>query len=599
MIDTQAVPRRNEVPTESTWDLTQIYPDTAAWEADFERVKSLLPHAAELRGSIRDADTLLDVLHRRDDISMLVERLYVYAHLLRDSDGSNAEGQALDARAGALYAEATAAGAWIAPEILSHDPSTVREWLESLPDLEPYRYTLELLLLQRAHIRSADVESVLAQLSDVTRAPSETYDVFTDTDLVFPTIDAPNGEPIQLSAARYVSAMTNPDRRFRREAFEGVIGTYVSYRNTLASTLSAAVRDHVVRARIRGYDSALEAAIGPNDVPVEVYTNLTSTIGANVESLHRYVALRKRILNVDQFHAYDLRAPLFPETDQVFDYEEAGRLISEAFQPLGPAYQQAVSRVLGSRWIDVYENVGKASGAYSSGTYTTPPYILLNYQQQINDVYTLAHEMGHSVHSYFTRESQPYPTGGYTIFLAEVASTLNEALLTDYLLRTLDNPDLRRQLVVQQLEALRGTFFRQTSFAEFELETHRHVEAGQGLTAEWLSETYGDLVRRYYGPDMVVDSQTATEWAYIPHFYYNFYVYQYATGISAALALAGQILDEGAPAVERYLGFLRSGSSRPPIDTLRAAGVDMTSPTPIEQAVARFDALLDELESLS
>lgn len=607
MIETQTVRRRADAPAGHTWDLAAVYPDTAAWEADVDRVRGLLLRAVELQGGIRDADSLLTVLGARDEVSLIAERLYVYARLLRDSDGSNAEAQALDARAGALYAEVAAAYAWVGPEILAHDPAEVRGWMEVNRELAPYRYALELLLREREHVRSAEVESVLAQLADVTRAPGETYDVFTNTDLVLPTISGPDGEPLQLTLARYGTAMTNPDRRFRRDAFDGVFGAYGTYRNTLASTLGGTVRDHVIRARVHGYPSALEAALAPNDVPVEVYTNLLSTVGAHLDRLHRYVGLRRRILGLDTVHPFDLRAPLFPEGDRVFTYPEAGRLIGEALEPLGQEYLDAVDQILGNRWIDVYENAGKRSGAYSGGMYTTPPYILLNYQERLDDVYTLAHEMGHSVHSYLTRRSQPYPTGEYTIFVAEVASTLNEALLTDYLLRTLDDVAIRRELVVQQLEALRSTFFRQTSFAEFELDMHRQVEAGGALTAEWLSERYGALLRRFYGPGLTAGPEASLEWSYIPHFYMNFYVYQYATGISAALALAAAILDEGVrespagsrPAVERYLTFLRAGSSQGPIELLRDAGVDMTTPAPIEQAIARFDRLLDDLEALT
>jgi oligoendopeptidase F len=393
--------------------------------------------------------------------------------------------------------------------------------------------------------------------------------------------------------------MESPDRRVRRDAFKAYYSSYRPIRNTLGTTLAAAVRTHTVNARLRNYKSSLEASVHPNDIPLEVYHNLVQTIDDNLPRLHRYMAVRKRLMGLDELRVYDLYAPLVDEVDLVFPYPEATETIQTALKVFGPKYHEPLSRSFTDRWIDIYENVGKRSGAYSGGSYTTPPFILLNYQDRLNDMFTLAHELGHSMHSYFTMHNQPPVYGGYTTFLAEVASTCNEALLTDYLLKTRDDVGLRKQLIVQQLEDIRTTIIRQTMFATFELDMHERSDAGEPLTAEALTQRYFDLVARYHGPEVVLDDEIALEWSRIPHFYYNFYVFQYATGLSAALALSKQIIDEGQPAVDRYLRFLSSGSSRSSVDILRDAGVDMTTPAPVQAAMDMFDHLLDELETLS
>jgi oligoendopeptidase F len=597
---TQTVPRRSELPAEYTWDLTLIYPDEHAWEADVARLESMLPAVAALQGQVgASAANLLRALQLQDEIGVLVSQLYVYASHRKDSDSTDPVGQALEERAGSLYARVSAALAFIEPEILAIPEATLAAWQRNEPGLAVYEYALQELNRRRAHIRSAEVEEVLAQLSDVTRAPGDTFDILTNADLAFPTIADESGQPVQLSHARYGRYMESKDRRVRRDAFKGLYSAFKGVRNTLATTLSAAVRSHVIDARIRNYPSALVAALEPRDIPIDVYHNLVQTINANLPRLHRYMGIRRRLMGLDELRVYDLYASLVPEIDVTVPYAEATATVSRAFAPLGAEYRAVIERAFGSRWIDVYENVGKRSGAYSGGAYSTPPFILLNYQDRLDDMFTLAHELGHSIHSYFTRAHQPPVYGHYTIFVAEVASTLNEALLTDYLLKTRDDPALRKYLVVQQLEDIRTTIFRQTMFAEFELDMHTRAEAGEALTADALSGRYYDLVARYHGPEVTLDEEIAWEWARIPHFYYNFYVYQYATGLSAALALSRQILTDGQPAVERYLRFLGSGASRSSIDLLRDAGVDMTTPEPIQAAMDRFEALLDELEALS
>ncbi len=600
MSNTQKVPCRDEIPLEYTWDLTTIYPDDTAWEQDVARLEQMLPEIAALKGTLSAGPReLLRVLETRDRVYMLLEQIYVYAMRRRDSDSTDAQAQALAERAGTLLARVSAAAAFIEPEILAVPDATIQVWLNEEPALQVYRYALEELARQRAHVRSAEVEALLAEVGDIARAPNTVFDMLTEADLTFGTIEDEHGNPVQLSQGRYGRFMESKNRRVRRDAFKTLYQGFGSLRNTLGTLLAAEVRTHVFYARARNYESCLHAALEPHDIPIDVYTNLVATVDRNLPRLHRYMSIRKRLMGLDELHMYDLYAPLVPEVDITVKYDEAVAMIQAGLAPLGPEYAAALKQTFGSRWIDVYENVGKASGAYSDGAYTTAPFILLNYQDRLNDMFTLAHELGHSMHSFFTRRTQPYVYGNYTMFVAEVASTLNEALLTDYLLKTRDDPALRKHLIVQQLEDIRTVLFRQTMFATFELDIHRRAEAGEPLTADRMSELYRALVERYHGPEVVIDDEIALEWARIPHFYRSFYVYQYATGISAALALSRQILEEGQPAVERYLQFLSSGSSRSSIDLLRDAGVDMTTPQPIQQALDTFDRLLDELEALS
>jgi oligoendopeptidase F len=600
MTEAQKVPRRDEVPVEDTWDLTNIYADTEAWEGDVARLEGMLPEAAALEGTIgQGADKLLRALILRDEVFNILYSLYVYASHRKDSDSTDPSGQALDERAGSLVARISAALAFVEPEILAVPQETITSWLKQEPKLKIYTHELEELARQREHIRSAEVEGILAQFGDITRAPSDIFDILTNADLQFPTIQDERDQPIQLSHARYGRLMEHSDRRVRRDAFKGYYSSYKTIQNTLGTTLVANVRSHTLNARVRGYQSALEAALQPRDIPLDVYYNLIATVNANLPRVHRYMGMRQRLMGLEDLRVYDLYAPLVPEADVAVPYQEAAETVTAAFAPLGEEYAEAIGKAFSSRWIDVYENVGKRSGAYSGGAYSTPPFILLNYQERLRDVFTLAHELGHSMHSYFTRRNQPFVYGSYTIFVAEVASTLNEALLNDYLLKTRDDPALRKQLIVQQLDDIRATVVRQTMFAEFELDIHQRTEAGEPLTADALSKSYYDLVARYHGPGVVLDDEIAFEWSRVPHFYYNFYVYQYATGLSAALALSRKLIEEGQPAVDRYLKFLSSGSSRSSIELLRDAGVDMTTPQPIQAAMDAFDKLMDELEALA
>lgn len=599
MTDTAKVPRREELEDEFTWDLTTIYADDSAWEATVAALEARQPEIAALQGTVgTSAQALLGALKLSDDVMTQLWQVYVYAGRRHDSDTTATAGQVLDSRAGSVVANISAALAFIEPEILSVPDDTIAQWQRDEAGLGVYAYKLEQLAKQRAHIRSAEVEGILAQYGDVTRATSDIFSILTNADFDFPSIEDETGSTVQLSHARYGRFLENNDRRVRRDTFTSLYGAFGKIRNTLGTTLSAEIRSHALNARLRSYESSLAAALDPNDIPLDVYHNLISTVNANLPKLHRYMDIRKRVMGLDDLRIYDLYAPLINEPDVIVPYAEAAATVKQALAPLGPDYAEALQRTFTNRWIDVYENVGKRSGAYSDGAYTTAPFILLNYQDRLNDMFTLAHELGHSMHSFFTRKTQPFVYGSYTIFVAEVASTLNEALLTNHMLQTRDDPSLRRRLIVQQLEDIRTTILRQTMFAEFELDMHQRVDQGEPLTADGLSERYRELVGRYHGPGVTLNDEIALEWARIPHFYYNFYVYQYATGLSAALALSKQIVREGQPAIDRYLNFLSSGSSKSSIDLLRGAGVDMKTPAPIQAAMDEFDTLMDELETV-
>jgi oligoendopeptidase F len=596
----QKLRARHEVPAEYKWDLESVYASVEAWEQDFARLKARIPELATCRGQLgASAADLLRCLQLHDDLSRSLEQVYVYARMRRDEDNASSFSQALSARATSLVTEFSSASSFFAPEILAIPEERLQAFLDAKSDLQLYGHWLDQLRRQREHVRSAEVEEVLAQAGEVARAPRDVFGMLTNADMKFPAIKDDQGEEVELTNGRYIQFVESTDRRVRRDAFTTLHATYNIYRNTLASSLASTVRRDVFYARSRRYPSALDAALQPENIPTAVYHNLLATVEKNLPSLHRYMALRKRTLGLDELHMYDLYVPMVPEVKQEIPFEGAVSMVVDGLAPLGEEYVAALQEGIHRRWVDVYENEGKTSGAYSGGAYTTYPFILLNYQNNLSSVFTLAHELGHSMHSYYTRRTQPYLYGHYTIFVAEVASTLNEALLTEHLLRTSQDEQLRLYLLNQYLEKFRTTLYRQTMFAEFELLTHQRIEAGEALTPDLLSTVYRDLNAKYYGPQVVLDEGIAIEWGRIPHFYSAFYVYQYATGISAAAALSQQILKEGPPAVSRYLDFLKSGESAYSIDLLKRAGVDMTSPTPVQQALDVFAGLIDRMEALA
>ena len=489
--------------------------------------------------------------------------------------------------------------AFIVPEILSIDEEKLKGFLNEKEELKLYEHSLEEINLQRPHVLPAEQEALLAEASEALGASENTFGMLNNADLEFPSIKDENGEEVEVTHGRFTTFLESADPRVRRDAFKAVYETYGKFRNTFSSTLSGNVKKDNFYARVRNYSSARAAALSDNNIPESVYDNLVSTINEHLPLLHRYVKLRKRVLGLDELHMYDLYTPLVKDVKMEISYEEAKDMILKGLAPLGEEYVGILKEGFENRWVDVHENKGKRSGAYSSGAYGTNPYVLMNWQNNINNLFTLAHEFGHSVHSYYTRKTQPYPYGNYSIFVAEVASTTNESLLNDYLLNTIEDEQKRIYLLNHYLEGFRGTVFRQTMFAEFEHLIHQKAQNNEALTAESLTNDYYELNKKYYGTeDIIVDEEIGLEWSRIPHFYYNYYVYQYATGFSAAAALSKGILTEGDPAVERYIGFLKAGSSDYPIEVLKKAGVDMTSKKPVEDALKVFEEKLTELEQL-
>jgi oligoendopeptidase F len=598
---TGAVPKRQELPQEYTWNLESIYADEAQWEQDFAQLEASIPQLEALSGTLATSgDALLSALQQRDQALNLVEQLYVYAFLRQAEDTANSRYQALTGRITTLYARIGAAVAFFEPEILAIPDEQLEEFLRSNAELRVYEHAVSEIRRQRDHIRSAEIEALLAAAGEIARAPEAIFDRLNDADLKFPVIKDEEGNDVELSQGRYIRFMESTNREVRKEAFEALYGTYATVRNTTGTALAHHIRSHIFYAKARNYPSAVEAALDPDAIPLSVYTNLVETINKNLQHIYRYMRLRKRLLGLDELHMYDVYAPLVRDAKFEYSYDQARDMTVAAFAPLGEEYVAAMRQgLVQDRWVDVYENQGKQSGAFSWGSYTTQPFILMNYQDDLNSVFTLAHELGHSMHSYFTRRHQPYVYGHYTIFVAEVASTLNEALLVNHLLKTSNDRLLRMYVLNHQIEEFRRTMFRQTMFAEFEYETHRRMEAGDAMTADSFSELYYDINKRYHGPDVVADDQIMLEWSRIPHFYSNFYVYKYATGIVASAALSKQILEEGQPAVERYLRFLGGGSSKTSIDLLKDAGVDMTSPEPVQQACDIFGELVTQMEQLA
>lgn len=594
------LPARNEIPVEETWRLEDIFATDDEWEKEFEEVKKLIPGINRYKGKLgENADELYNALTFQDQLLERLGKLYTYAHMRYDQDTTNSFYQGMDDRIKNLYSQAASALAFIVPEILSIEEQKVAAFLEEKEELRLYKHALEEINLQRPHVLSAEQEALLAEAAEVMNASSNTFGMLNNADLVFPSIKDENGEEVEVTHGRYIRFLESSDRRVRKDAFMAVYSTYGKYRNTFASTLSGTVKKDNFNARVRKYNSARHAALAANNIPESVYDNLVNTINDNLHLLHRYVKLRKKVLGLDKLHMYDLYTPLVKDVKMEITYEEAKEIIVKGLAPLGEDYVNVLKEGFENRWVDVRENKGKRSGAYSSGAYGTNPYILMNWQDNVNNLFTLAHEFGHSVHSYFTRKNQPYPYGNYSIFVAEVASTCNEALLNDYLLKTIDDEKKRLYLLNHYLEGFRGTVFRQTMFAEFEHLIHQKAQNHEPLTADTLTKEYYELNKKYFGlEDIEIDEEIGLEWARIPHFYYNYYVYQYATGFSAATALSKQILEEGEPAVSRYIEFLKAGSSDYPIEVLKKAGVDMTSPKPIEEACKVFEEKLNEMESL-
>jgi oligoendopeptidase F len=590
---------RDEIPVEYTWNLASIFASDEDWDHEFQAIQSLVPELEALQGTLaQSGNALLKVLQKRDEIGQRLEKLYIYASMRKDENTANSRYQGMADRAMQLYVHASTASAYIDPEILALPQDTLEQYQKETAGLTIYKHQLDDLNRQRPHVRSAEIEAILAAVGEVSEGPHNIFSMIDSADLRLPAIQNDTGEEVELTQGNYLTFIRSKDRRVRKDAFEGMHNTFLKQRNTIAATLSSQVKNDLFYTRQRGYDTCRERALARNNIPVSVYDNLIETVHEHIPLINRYLKLRKRMLQLDELHMYDLYVPIVEETGDDISYDRSHDILVEALAPLGKDYINVLHNAFDKRWIDVYETPGKRSGAYSGGAYGTQPFILMSWQDKRDSLYTLAHELGHSMHSYLTRKNQPYQYGDYTIFVAEVASTLNEGLLTEYLLKHTQDKAVKLAILNQSLEDIRGTLFRQTMFAEFEQIIHKKVENGEPLTADVFSEDYKNLNTLYYGGETVIDDLISIEWARIPHFYYNFYVYQYATGISASASLVKQILTEGQPAVDRYLNFLSSGSSKYSIDLLKSAGVDMTTPQPVRQAFQLFEEHLSQMEEL-
>ncbi|KJS03320.1 MAG: oligopeptidase PepB [Peptococcaceae bacterium BRH_c4a] len=591
------LPSRDDLPAENKWRLEDIYTGLEQWEQDFSQIQEMIDTIGSYRGRLGEsADTLLKALRLQDNIQEITERIYTYARMRRDEDNTNNAYQALTDRAEGLSTRIHAAQSFIVPEILEIPQEALEGFLQEKQDLSLYNFALSELTRQKPHTLSPAEESIIARAGDVTTAPASIFRMINNADITFPPIRGDAGKEVEVTHGRYGQLMESKDRRVRQEAFSSLYSSYGKLKNTLAATLNSSVKKDIFYSKVRNHPSALEASLFADNIPPEVYQNLIGTVRQNLGSMHRYMALRKKLLGLDEMHMYDLYVPVVREVKWEITYPEAVAMVSRGLAPLGGDYGETAARGFASGWVDVYENRGKTSGAYSWGPYGVHPYILMNYQDNLNNVFTLAHETGHAMHSYYSYQEQPYVYAHYKIFTAEVASTVNESLLMAHLLKTVTDRDKKVYLINHYLEQFRGTVFRQTMFAEFEKMIHERVEAGEALTPQYLCNAYHQLNADYHGPEMVVDPEIHLEWSRIPHFYSAFYVYKYATGFSAATALTRRILEDGHPAVSRYLDFLKKGDSDYPLNLLQTAGVDMTTPTPIQEALDLFKSLLDQLE---
>ena len=597
------LPRRDEANVEDTWDLSPLYEDSESWEASYAECGARMPQVASYKGRLGEsAQVLSEAVQVWLAAQRHAEKVYVYAHLRADEDLSVSRHQQMLDRARALYARLSAAGAYIGPEIMRIPDDTLAVWLDD-EALVPYRFWLEEVLRHKPHTLSPEEERLMAMVAEPLGALERIYSVLKNVDLAarLPDVRDEQG-PTQLSHATFIRLQESPDRDLRREAFDAYYGEWRGNRTTVAAALDGAVRAHQFEARARGFGSCLEASLFEDRVTVDVYQSLIDAVHDALPTFYRYVALRKRLLGVETLHMHDVYVPVVDVEAPRYRFGKAQEIILTALEPLGDEYVETLRKGLASRWVDRYENVGKRSGAYSSGCYDSPPYMLLNYTGTTDAMFTLAHEAGHSMHSWLAKQTQPYHLAQYAILVAEVASTANESFLTEHLLDVTEDRGTRAYLVDRYLDSFRATLFRQVMFAEFEWQIHRMVEEGGALTPETLDEAYYDLVRLYYGDAIAFDDTDrpiSWEWARVDHFFYDFYVYKYATGMASAIALARRILHDGQPARRRYLDLLRSGGNGYPLDLLRRAGVDLTTPQPVAEALEEFGRMVDLLAELT
>ena len=598
MAETKKILERKEIEEKDRWAIEDLYPNDEAWSKDLEKLKTLTAELAGFAGTLgKDAKTLLAYAQKVEESVVLLSNLLNYSSRRNDEDTRVAKYQEMDGMAMSAYVAYASATAFETPEIMAIDDETMDRFYAEEPGLERFRRYIFNIRRHAAHVLSAEQEKLLAMTGEMMQAPADIYSKFADADLTFPDAVDKDGGKHPLSQGTYISLMESEDRELRKSAFCNTYNTWAAHKNSVASMLNAQVKSLQFNANARKYASSLEAALDHTNVPVSVYHNLIEAVHQNFDKLHRYVRLRKKLLGLDELHFYDLYTQLVPGADAKIPFEQAKQTVYDSLAPMGEDYRKILKEGFENRWIDVYQNVGKRSGAYSAGAFVHP-YVLLNYSGTLDSQFTLAHEMGHALHSYHSNKYQTPVDADYVIFVAEVASTCNEALLMEYLLSKTTDKKERAYLINHFLEQFRATLYRQTMFAEFEMILGQLNQQGVALTAERMCEEYKKLNRLYFGEDIVIDDEIAYEWERIPHFYYNYYVFQYATGYSAAIALSRRILREGESAVKDYIGFLSGGCSKDPIDLLKGAGVDMSTPEPVNQALALFGELLDEMEEL-
>lgn len=599
-MNTKELKTRDQIDSKYKWNIEAMIPDESVISGELETIKKEAEaYGEDFAGRLTEsADTLLAAFQKRDDIWRRLEKIYVYARMRRDENNAETKYQAMADQCNSVIAAVSASMAFFTPELLSASEETILAYIDAAPGLEIYRFAICDTMRQKAHILTQAEENILAQMSEITGATNDIFTMLNNADIKFGTIIDEDGDETEVTHGNFIKFMESHDRDVRKNAYNAVYDAYKELINTIASAYNYNTKTDVVSARIRKYESARAAALSGDNIPAEVYDNLVAEVHKNLPAMHRYVELRKKLLGVDKLYMYDMYVPLIKLPETSVSFEEGLDIMRDALQPLGEEYLTKMNKGIEEGWIDVYENKGKTSGAYSFGCYDSYPYILLNYTDTLKDVFTIIHEMGHSMHSRYTRDEQPYIYGSHSIFTAEVASTVNESLLMQHLLRTEDEKEMRKYLLNMHLEEFRTTLFRQTMFAEFEDITHKAIESGETLTAEWMCQQYEDLNAQYYGSAVEKDDVIRYEWARIPHFYNAFYVYKYATGYSAATAISKKILTEGKPAAQDYIRFLKTGESDYPIELLKIAGVDMSSPLPVQQAMETFNQLLDEFESL-
>lgn len=593
-----AIPTRNEVPEELTWDLSRVFENDQEWEKEFTSVSNSIEKLSALKGTLTSAKNLYDAISQILSVSRRLEKVYVYATMSSDVDTANTKYLGYSAKAQSLVSQFEAAISFLDPEILALSDQQLDDFFREEPKLHEYDHYLEVITRKKAHTLTAKDEQIIAAASDALSSSENTFNVLTNSDMEYGYVQDEDGEMIQLSDGLYSLLIQSQDRAVRKNAFDVMYASYGQFGNSLASTLSGNVKSHNYQAKMHKYDSARCAALSNNGVPTVVYDTLIHEVNKHLPLLHRYVNLRKRILGIDDLQMWDMYVPLTGEPILSYDFEQAKNVALEAFKPLGSDYLKHVKEIFNNRVIDVVESKNKVTGAYSGGSYDTDPYELLNWEDNLDSLYTLVHETGHSMHSYYTRNTQPYVYGDYPIFVAEIASTTNENILTEYFLKQDLDPKTRAFVLNHFLDSFKGTLFRQTQFAEFEQFIHEADQNGEPLTSTMLDDYYEKLNARYYGDGVNSHSEIAKEWSRIPHFYYNFYVYQYATGFAAATALANKIVNGGAEDRQAYLTYLKSGSSDYPVEIMKKAGIDMTKPDYLEDAFKTFEARLDEFESL-